>query len=49
MPIQATNLKIALIVNKVFNKDGEKLITKKEPSSKNYTFIEMNYKVRMQT
>ena len=43
MPIQATNLKSALIVNKVFNKDGEKLITKKKPSSKNFTFIEMNY------
>lgn len=43
MPIQATNLKSALIVNKVFNKEGEKLITKKEPSSKNFTFIEMNY------
>ena len=43
MPIQATNLKSALIVNKVFNKDGEKLITQKQPSSDNYTFIEMNY------
>ena len=43
MPIQATNLKSALIVNKVFNKDGEKLITQKKPSSDNYTFIEMNY------
>jgi len=43
MPIQATNLKSALIVNKVFNKDGEKLITRKKPSSKNFTFIEMNY------
>lgn len=43
MPIQATNLKSALIVNKVFNKEGEKLITRKEPSSKNFTFIEMSY------
>ena len=43
MPIQATNLKSAIIVNKVFDKEGEKLITKKKPSSKNFTFIEMNY------
>lgn len=43
MPIQATNLKSALVVNKVFNKDGEKFVTSNKQPAGNFLFIEMNY------
>jgi len=43
MPIQATNLKSALVVNKVFSKEGEKFVTLNKPPAENFLFIEINY------
>jgi len=43
MPIQSTNLKSAIIVNKIFNFEADKFSPKDSTSIQNYVFAECNY------
>jgi len=43
MPIQSTTLKSAIIVNKIFNYNGENFSPKDTVSTKDYVFAECNY------
>lgn len=43
MPIQSTTLKSAIIVNKIFNFEGDKFSPQDEYLTQNYLFIECNY------